>query len=118
MLDQQEQDRLNEIAAREKRAQDFMNRMADGVLKELDNIQKKEDEMIAKYERQREMKMRREEELKAKKMEKQKQQIIKTLQEQEQDKKFREKELKDDMNKQAEMWKKERDIWQDEDKRI
>ena len=72
MLDQQEQDRLNEIAAREKRAQDFMNRMADGVLKELDNIQKKEDEMIAKYERQREMKMRREEELKAKKMEKQK----------------------------------------------
>ena len=47
MLDQQEQDRLNEIAAREKRAQDFMNRMADGVLKELDNIQKKEDEMIA-----------------------------------------------------------------------
>ena len=118
MLDQQEQDRLNEIAAREKRAQDFMNRMADGVLKELDNIQKKEDEMIAKYERQREMKMRREEELKAKKMEKQKQQIIKTLQEQEHEKRNREKELKDDMNKQAEMWKKERDIWQEEDKRI
>jgi hypothetical protein len=51
MLDLQEQDRLNEIAKREKRAQDFMNRMADGVLKELDNIQKKEDDMIAKYER-------------------------------------------------------------------
>lgn len=118
MLDQQEQDRLNEIAAREKRAQDFMNRMADGVLKELDNIQKKEDEMIAKYERQREMKMRRDEELKAKKAEKLKQQIIKTLEQQEYDKKFREKELKDDMNKQADMWKKERDIWQDEDKRI
>jgi hypothetical protein len=38
MLDQQAQDRLNEIQAREKRAQEFMNRMADGVLKELDNI--------------------------------------------------------------------------------
>jgi hypothetical protein len=44
--------------------------MADGVLAELDNVQKKEDEMIAKYTRQHEMKMRREEELKAKKMEK------------------------------------------------
>lgn len=79
MLDQQEQDRLNEIQAREQRAQAFMNRMADGVLAELDNIQKKEDEMITKYERQREMKLRREEEMKAKKMEKQKQQIIRTL---------------------------------------
>lgn len=118
MLDQQEQDRLNEIQARENRAQAFMNRMADGVLKELDNIQKKEDEMISKYERQREMKLRREEELKAKKAEKLKQQIILTLQEQEADKKKREQELKTDMNKQADMWKRERDIWQDEDKRI
>lgn len=32
--------------------------MADGVLAELDNIQKKEDDMIAKYERQKEMKLR------------------------------------------------------------
>ena len=61
MLDQQEQDRKNEIAAREKRAQEFMNRMADGVLAELDNIQKKEDEMIQKYERQKEMKLRQKE---------------------------------------------------------
>jgi hypothetical protein len=35
-----------------------MNKMADGVLAELDNIQKKEDDMIAKYERQKEMKLR------------------------------------------------------------
>jgi len=85
--------------------------MADGVLKELDNNQKKEDEMIAKYERQREMKLRREEELKAKKREKEKQMIIATLQDQEAEKRRREKELKDDMAKQAGMWKKERDIW-------
>jgi len=44
-----------------------MNRMADGVLKEMDNNQKKEDEIIAKYEIQREQKMRKEEERKAKK---------------------------------------------------
>lgn len=67
MLDQQEQDRQNEILARERRAQEFMNKMADGVLKEMDNNQKKEDEMIAKYEIQREMKLRKEEERKAKK---------------------------------------------------
>lgn len=35
-----------------------MNRMADGVLKEMDDIQKKEDLMIQKYEQQREMKLR------------------------------------------------------------
>jgi hypothetical protein len=41
--------------------------MADGVLKEMGNNQKKEDEMIAKYERQREIKLRKEEEAKKKK---------------------------------------------------
>lgn len=62
MLDLQEQDRKNELAAREKRAQDFMNRMADGVLKTMDDIMKKEDEMIVRYERQRELRLLREEE--------------------------------------------------------
>ena len=38
MLDKQEQDRQNEVMAREKRAQEFMNRMADGVLAEMDGI--------------------------------------------------------------------------------
>ncbi len=40
--------------------------MADGVLKEQDNMQKREDELIAKYQREREMKLRKEEERKAK----------------------------------------------------
>jgi hypothetical protein len=44
-----------------------MNRMADGVLKTMDGIMKKEDEMIARYERQREIKLRKEEEEKLKK---------------------------------------------------
>lgn len=43
MLDQQEKDRQNEIMAREKRAQEFMNRMADGVLAEMEELQRKED---------------------------------------------------------------------------
>lgn len=66
-LDQEEQDRKNEVAAREKRAQDFMNRMADGVLKDMDDQQKKEDQMIARYEREREVKLRKAEDEKARK---------------------------------------------------
>lgn len=34
---------MNEVKAREERAQAFMNRMADGVLADIDAIQKKED---------------------------------------------------------------------------
>jgi hypothetical protein len=98
MLDQQEQDRKNEVNAREKRAQDFMNRMADGVLKDMDNMQKKEDEMIVRYEREREQKMRREEEEKAKKKQVQQTEINKMLSKQQTDKKSKEKEHKDDIN--------------------
>lgn len=118
MLDQQEQDRKNEVNAREKRAQDFMNRMADGVLKDMDNMQKKEDEMIVRYEREREQKMRREEEEKAKKKQVQQTEINKMLSKQQTDKKSKEKEHKDDINQQAQMWQKDRDIWKVEEERI
>ena len=36
MLERQEQDRHNEFQSREKRAQDFMNKMADTVIKNMD----------------------------------------------------------------------------------
>jgi|TARA_B110001450_G_scaffold250367_1_gene268940 hypothetical protein len=41
--------------------------MADGVLADLDGIQKKEDQMIARYEREKEMRARRIDEEKEKK---------------------------------------------------
>ena len=44
-----------------------MNRMADGVLKDMDDQQKKEDEMITRYEREREVKLRKAEDEKARK---------------------------------------------------
>lgn len=44
-----------------------MNRMADGVLKDMAEIQKKEDEMIARYEKEREQKEKEKEDAKAKK---------------------------------------------------
>ena len=38
MMLRKEQDRINEVKAREERAQAFMNRQADGVLADLDAI--------------------------------------------------------------------------------
>lgn len=79
MLDKQEQDRQNEVMAREKRAQEFMNRMADGVLAEMDGIQKREDQMISKYQRQHELKLRKEEERKERAMKRTKENMKQTL---------------------------------------
>lgn len=64
-----------------------MNLMADGVLKEMANIQKKEDEMIVKYQRERELRLRREEEKKAKVMAAAKKKMCDTLAQQAQDRK-------------------------------
>lgn len=58
MLDKQEADRQNEMKSREKRAQDFMNKMADNVLKKMSDRQKFEEEMLAKYDNEREMRQR------------------------------------------------------------
>ena len=75
-----------------------MNRMADGVLKEMDNNQKREDEMIAKYEIQREIKLRKEEEKKAKKKAMEMREMVATLNRQEAEKKEKELAIKKDMN--------------------
>jgi len=62
MLEKQEQDRANEFAAREQRAQDFMNRMAGTVIKQMDDKQRDEDDKIRKYEMEKEMRDRMEDE--------------------------------------------------------
>ena len=79
MEDQKAADRRAEVEAREKRAQDFMNRMADGVLKDMDEMQRKEDEMILRYEREREVKERQKEEEKKRKRREIQAEINKTL---------------------------------------
>ena len=55
MLLKQERDRELEVQRREKRAQEFMGRMADTVIKQMDGKQKDEDEMIRRYEMEKEM---------------------------------------------------------------
>ena len=49
---------MNEIKQREARAQAFMNKMADNVLQKMEHRQKFEDDMLAKYENEREKRVR------------------------------------------------------------
>ena len=95
-----------------------MNRMADGVLKDMDEAQKREDEMIAKYQREREIKLRKDETKKAKQTAKNKEKMKATLAKQEEEKRRRAISDKNHFNEQAVMWKKERDLWEEEDQRI
>ena len=74
--------------------------------------------MIAKYEALRERKLRRAQENKEKKMKQIMDEVKSTLDSQVQEKKKREQDIRMDLNQQATMWKKERDLWEEEDKRI
>lgn len=67
MLNNQENDRQKETKQREARAQDFMNKMADGVLHKMGQKQKNEEEMLMRYENERELKLRALEEKRAQK---------------------------------------------------
>ena len=98
MLEKQDQDRKNEIIAREQRAQAFMNRLADTVLKDMDVAQRKEEENIAKYVLEKEKKMRRADAKKAKAMAKTKEEIKMELHKQSEDKIKRQMAEKSNLN--------------------
>ena len=95
-----------------------MNRMADGVLKEMDENQKKEDQMIEKYQRQRELKLRKDEDRKKKMKDRAMIAMCEELAKQQRDKRQRAVEEKKDRDQQATMWQKERSIWKEEEKRL
>jgi hypothetical protein len=46
------------VKAREQRAQEFMNRMADTVIKNMDNRTREEEEKIRRYELEKELRER------------------------------------------------------------
>mgnify|MGYP000465828392 CR=1 FL=1 len=74
--------------------------------------------MVAKYQRQRELQLRKEEERKERMAKRAKDNMRQTLFKQQEEKHKRAVEEKIEFNKQAEMWKKDRDIWEEEDKRL
>ena len=65
MLQKQEDDRNAEMAKREARAQEFMNKMAGNVLEKMEKKQKEEDDMLLRYENERELRQRQLEERRA-----------------------------------------------------
>ena len=95
-----------------------MNRMADGVLKDMAEIQKKEDDMINRYMKEFDSKTQAAEQAKAKKRADIQANINATLAKQQEHKEKVAKEMKDHFNEQAGMWAKERDLWKEEDARI
>lgn len=61
VMEKQEQDRTKEFQARERRAQEFMNRMAGTVIKNQAEKQRDEDNNMQRYAMEREIRMRQEE---------------------------------------------------------
>ena len=74
--------------------------------------------MIEKYQRQRELKLRKDEERKSRQKKRARDAMCETLAKQQVEKHAKLAEDKKDLNQQAEMWKKDRDVWAQEDARL
>lgn len=118
MLEQQEKDRAKEIADREKRAQEFMGRMADTVIKNMDLKQKEEEDKIRQYEQDKETADRRYDERAQRKLADEKQRMREFLAKQVEDKKRREKIEKELNDEQAHMWQRDRENYEAEENRL
>lgn len=118
MLDKQEQDRINEFKSREKRAQEFMNRMADTVIKNMDSRAKEEEDKIRRYEMEKEMRERMDDERKFSKMKQEQQRMRDFLAKQMEEKKHRETLEKALNDEQAYMWHKDLKNYTEEERRL
>ena len=74
--------------------------------------------MIEKYQRQRELKLRKDEERKSRQKKRARDAMCETLAKQQVEKHAKLAEDKKDLNQQADMWKKDRDVWAQEDARL
>jgi hypothetical protein len=118
MLEKQEQDRLNEFKARENRAQEFMNRMADTVIKSMDDRQREEEDKIRRYEMEKEMRERLEDERRMNKLKDEQRRMRDFLGKQMNEKKHRENLEKALNDEQAVMWKQDQRNYTEEERRL
>lgn len=118
MLDKQEQDRLNEFKAREQRAQEFMNKMADTVIKKMDDKAREEEDKIRRYEMEKELRERMEDERRYKKTKNEQARMRDFLGKQMEDKKRREMTEKNLNDEQAQMWKIDQKNYHEEESRL
>ena len=118
MLDKQEEDRLNEIKAREERQQHLMARMAGTVLKEQKQKNLDEDMLLVKQIEAKEMLDKSEDERRMLQVQRQKQEIRRILDKQVEEKKVRKVNERKNQDEQAHMWKKDaEEFYQMEDDR-
>jgi hypothetical protein len=118
MLEQQERDRANEVAERERRAQEFMGKMADTVIKNMDSKQRDEENKIRQYEMEKEQQDRRHDQRSKHKLEEEKRKMREFLAKQVEEKKRKENIEKELNDEQAFMWKKDRENYEQEETRI
>lgn len=118
MLDKQEQDRHNEVKAREQRAQEFMNRMADTVIKNMDSRAREEEEKIRRYEMEKELRERMADEQKMNKIKAEQQRMRDYLAKQMEEKKRREGMEKALNDEQATMWHHDFKNYSEEERRL
>ena len=104
ILEKQEQDRQREFLARERRAQEFMNRMGGTVIKNQTEKQREEDQMLIRYEMDREMRLRAEEQRKADRAKAEQEEMRKLLARQVEEKNRREASFKANTDEQANIW--------------
>ncbi len=115
MLLQQEKDREDECARREARAQEFMGKMADGVLRHMDEKNRDEDLKIRQFEMDKEQQDRLNDQMQYQKMKDDQRRMRDDLSNQMNDKKHRERMDKEFNDEQAKMWALDRQNYQQQE---
>ena len=118
VIEKQEQDRTKEFQARERRAQEFMNRMAGTVIKNQAEKQRDEDNNMQRYAMEREMRMRMEEQKKAEREAIEKAEMRALLAKQMEEKERREQRMKGNIDEQAVIWARDKENYEFEEKRL
>lgn len=118
MLDQQEADRQREFEQREKRAQDFMNRLASGVIAQQQDKRNEEDKNLQRYEMEREMRLRAEDERRLERARLEKEAMKAVLYKQMMEKRQREASEKALNDEQAVIWARDKQNYEEEERRL
>lgn len=109
---------MQEMKKREKRAQEFMNKMADNVLQKMEEKQKQEDDMLRRYENEREMRQRQLEDRRLQRKKEEQEKMRQFLAQQVADKIERERKDKANIDQQAQMWDLDKQNYDEEEKRL
>ena len=118
MLDRQEADRLEEIRARESKTQELMNKMADTVLKDLDQHRELEEAKVTRYQLEKERQDQLDDEERLRRIKDGQREMKAYLDQQTQERRERELQEKALSAKQAEIWKQDLKLHAEEDKLI